>query len=68
MKRLSNLGRCLTDFGDLKFALPHKDSIYNILTVNPCSVDLGNQELAEAISRPVASGYSHVVVAGGHPW
>jgi len=66
MKRLSNLGCRLKDFGDLSFTPVPKDDLYNNLIVNPRSVGLANQELAEVVSRAVSSGYSCVTVGGDH--
>ncbi|XP_045864530.1 arginase-2, mitochondrial isoform X2 [Meles meles] len=66
MKRLSNLGCHLKDFGDLSFTPVPKDDLYNNLIVNPRSVGLANQELAEVVSRAVSSGYSCVTVGGDH--
>ncbi|XP_062945065.1 arginase-2, mitochondrial [Cynocephalus volans] len=66
MKRLSNLGCHLKDFGDLNFTPVPKDDLYNNLIVNPRSVGLANQELAEVVSRAVSGGYSCVTVGGDH--
>ncbi|KAM5337098.1 arginase-2, mitochondrial isoform 1-T1 [Glossophaga mutica] len=66
MKRLSNLGCRLKDFGDLSFTPVPKDDLYNNLVVNPRSVGLANQELAEVVSRAVSGGYSCVTVGGDH--
>ncbi|XP_037359441.1 arginase-2, mitochondrial isoform X1 [Talpa occidentalis] len=66
MKRLSNLGCRLKDFGDLNFTPVPKDDLYNNLIVNPRSVGLANQELAEVVSRAVSGGYSCVTVGGDH--
>uniref|UniRef100_A0A452R1W9 Arginase-2, mitochondrial n=1 Tax=Ursus americanus TaxID=9643 RepID=A0A452R1W9_URSAM len=66
MKRLSNLGCRLKDFGDLSFTPVPKDDLYKNLIVNPRSVGLANQELAEVVSRAVSSGYSCVTVGGDH--
>jgi arginase len=56
----------LKDFGDLSFTPVPKDDLYNNLIVNPRSVGLANQELAEVVSRAVSSGYSCVTVGGDH--
>ncbi|XP_053080588.1 arginase-2, mitochondrial isoform X4 [Acinonyx jubatus] len=66
MKRLSSLGCRLKDFGDLSFTPVPKDDLYNNLIVNPRSVGLANQELAEVVSRAVSGGYSCVTVGGDH--
>ncbi|XP_008698757.1 arginase-2, mitochondrial isoform X2 [Ursus maritimus] len=66
MKRLSNLGCRLKDFGDLSFTPVPKDDLYKNLIVNPRSVGLANQELAEVVSRAVSSGYSCVTLGGDH--
>ncbi|XP_049561254.1 arginase-2, mitochondrial isoform X2 [Orcinus orca] len=66
MKRLSDLGCHLKDFGDLSFTPVPKDDLYNNLIVNPRSVGLANQELAEVVSRAVSGGYSCVTVGGDH--
>ncbi|XP_058423163.1 arginase-2, mitochondrial isoform X2 [Diceros bicornis minor] len=66
MKRLSNLGCHLKDFGDLSFTPVPKDDLYNNLIVNPRTVGLANQELAEVVSRAVSGGYSCVTVGGDH--
>ncbi|KAM9202682.1 arginase-2, mitochondrial isoform 2-T2 [Dugong dugon] len=66
MKRLSNLGYHLKDFGDLSFTPVSKDDLYNNLIVNPRSVGLANQELAEMVSRTVSDGYSCITVGGDH--
>ncbi|XP_014591145.2 arginase-2, mitochondrial isoform X2 [Equus przewalskii] len=66
MKRLSNLGCHLKDFGDLSFTPVPKDDLYNNLIVNPRSVGLANQELAEVVSKAVSGGYSCVTVGGDH--
>uniref|UniRef100_A0A2K6UPH3 Arginase n=1 Tax=Saimiri boliviensis boliviensis TaxID=39432 RepID=A0A2K6UPH3_SAIBB len=66
MKRLSSLGCHLKDFGDLSFTPVPKDDIYNNLIVNPRSVGLANQELAEVVSRAVSDGYSCVTLGGDH--
>ncbi|XP_003797426.1 arginase-2, mitochondrial [Otolemur garnettii] len=66
MKRLSNLGCHLKDFGDLSFTPVPKDDLYNNLIVNPRSVGLANQELAEVVSRAVSGGYNCVTVGGDH--
>ncbi|XP_029808191.1 arginase-2, mitochondrial isoform X2 [Suricata suricatta] len=66
MKRLSSLGCHLKDFGDLSFTPVPKDDLYNNLIVNPRSVGLANQELAEVVSRAVSGGYSCVTVGGDH--
>ncbi|XP_006056238.2 arginase-2, mitochondrial [Bubalus kerabau] len=66
MKRLSDLGCHLKDFGDLNFTPVPKDDLYNNLIVNPRSVGLANQELAEVVSRAVSGGYSCVTVGGDH--
>ncbi|XP_011230426.1 arginase-2, mitochondrial isoform X2 [Ailuropoda melanoleuca] len=66
MKRLSSLGCRLKDFGDLSFTPVPKDDLYKNLIVNPRSVGLANQELAEVVSRAVSSGYSCVTVGGDH--
>uniref|UniRef100_A0A8P0T856 Arginase-2, mitochondrial n=2 Tax=Canis lupus familiaris TaxID=9615 RepID=A0A8P0T856_CANLF len=66
MKRLSSLGCQLKDFGDLSFTPVPKDDLYNNLIVNPRSVGLANQELAEVVSRAVSSGYSCVTMGGDH--
>ncbi|KAB0375323.1 hypothetical protein FD755_013815 [Muntiacus reevesi] len=62
----SLLGCHLKDFGDLNFTPVPKDDLYNNLIVNPRSVGLANQELAEVVSRAVAGGYSCVTVGGDH--
>lgn len=56
----------LKDFGDLSFTPVPKDDLYNNLIVNPRSVGLANQELAEVVSRAVSGGYSCVTVGGDH--
>uniref|UniRef100_A0A452EZF3 Arginase n=1 Tax=Capra hircus TaxID=9925 RepID=A0A452EZF3_CAPHI len=66
IKRLSDLGCHLKDFGDLNFTPVPKDDLYNNLIVNPRSVGLANQELAEVVSRAVSGGYSCVTVGGDH--
>lgn len=66
MKRLSNLGCRLKDFGDLSFTPVSKDAPFNNLVANPRSVGLANQELAEVVSRAVSDGYSCVTVGGDH--
>ncbi|XP_055989549.1 arginase-2, mitochondrial isoform X2 [Sorex fumeus] len=66
MKRLSDLGCRLKDFGDLNFTPVPKDDVYNNLIKNPRSVGLANQELAEAVSRAVSGGYSCVTLGGDH--
>ncbi|XP_058440529.1 arginase-2, mitochondrial isoform X2 [Marmota monax] len=66
LKRLSALGCRLKDFGDLSFTPVPKDDLYNNLIVNPRSVGLANQELAEVVSRAVSGGYSCVTVGGDH--
>lgn len=66
IKRVSHLGCHLKDFGDLNFTPVPKDDLYNNLIVNPRSVGLANQELAEVVSRAVAGGYSCVTVGGDH--
>ncbi|XP_060030755.1 arginase-2, mitochondrial [Erinaceus europaeus] len=66
MKRLSALGCRLKDFGDLSFTPVPRDDLYNNLIVNPRSVGLANQELAEVVSRAVSGGYSCVTVGGDH--
>ncbi|XP_014639812.1 PREDICTED: arginase-2, mitochondrial isoform X2 [Ceratotherium simum simum] len=66
MKRLSNLGCHLKDFGDLSFTPVPKDDLYNNLIVNPRTVGLANRELAEVVSRAVSGGYSCVTVGGDH--
>lgn len=60
------LGCRLKDFGDLSFTPVPKDDLYNNLIVNPRSVGLANQELAEVVSRAVSGGYSCVTVGGDH--
>ena len=62
----SFLGCHLKDFGDLNFTPVPKDDLYNNLIVNPRSVGLANQELAEVVSRAVSGGYSCVTVGGDH--
>ncbi|XP_049626411.1 arginase-2, mitochondrial isoform X2 [Suncus etruscus] len=66
MKRLSDLGCRLKDFGDLNFTPVPKDDVYNNLILNPRSVGLANQELAEAVSDAISGGYSCVTVGGDH--
>ncbi|XP_006915205.1 arginase-2, mitochondrial isoform X1 [Pteropus alecto] len=66
MKRLSNLGCRLKDFGDLSFTPVPKDDLYNNLIVNPRSVGRANQEMAEVVSRAVSGGYSCVTLGGDH--
>ncbi|XP_012859180.2 arginase-2, mitochondrial [Echinops telfairi] len=66
MKRLSNLGYHLKDFGDLSFTPVPKDDVYNNLIVNPRSVGLANQELAEVVGRAISDGYSCITVGGDH--
>ncbi|KAK2104372.1 Amino-acid acetyltransferase, mitochondrial [Saguinus oedipus] len=56
----------LKDFGDLSFTPVPKDDLYNNLIVNPRSVGLANQELAEVVSRAVSDGYSCVTLGGDH--
>lgn len=60
------VGCRLKDFGDLSFTPVPKDDLYKNLIVNPRSVGLANQELAEVVSRAVSSGYSCVTVGGDH--
>ncbi|XP_004584515.2 arginase-2, mitochondrial [Ochotona princeps] len=66
VKRLSNLGCRLKDFGDLSFTAVPKDDLYNNLVANPRSVGLANQELAEVVSRAVSGGHCCVTVGGDH--
>nr|XP_045010183.1 arginase-2, mitochondrial [Jaculus jaculus] len=66
LKRLSNLGCHIKDFGDLSFTPVPKDDLYNNRVVNPRSVGLANQELTEVVSGAVSSGYSCVTVGGDH--
>ncbi|KAK2101193.1 Amino-acid acetyltransferase, mitochondrial [Saguinus oedipus] len=66
MKRLSSLDCHLKDFGDLSFTPVPKHDLYNNLIVNPRSVGLANQELAEVVSRAVSDGYSCVTLGGDH--
>uniref|UniRef100_G1Q2B9 Arginase n=1 Tax=Myotis lucifugus TaxID=59463 RepID=G1Q2B9_MYOLU len=66
MKRLSNLGCGLKDFGDLSFTPVPKEDLYNNLIANRRSVGLTNQERSEVVSRAVSGGYSCVTVAGDH--
>uniref|UniRef100_A0AC11C494 Arginase 2 n=1 Tax=Ovis aries TaxID=9940 RepID=A0AC11C494_SHEEP len=63
---LPGTGCHLKDFGDLNFTPVPKDDLYNNLIVNPRSVGLANQELAEVVSRAVSGGYSCVTVGGDH--
>ena len=66
MKRVSHLGCHFKDFEDVSFTPVPKDDLYNNLIVNPRSVGLANQELAEVVSRAVSGGYSCVTVGGDH--
>ncbi|XP_056666919.1 arginase-2, mitochondrial isoform X3 [Monodelphis domestica] len=66
LKRLSNLGCRVNDLGDLSFTPVASDECYNNLIVNPRSVGLANQELAEAVSRAVSSGHRCITVGGDH--
>uniref|UniRef100_A0A9L0R028 Arginase n=1 Tax=Equus caballus TaxID=9796 RepID=A0A9L0R028_HORSE len=63
---LRGTGCHLKDFGDLSFTPVPKDDLYNNLIVNPRSVGLANQELAEVVSKAVSGGYSCVTVGGDH--
>ena len=64
--RVSHLGCHFKDFEDFSFTPVPKDDLYNNLIVNPRSVGLANQELAEVVSRAVSGGYSCVTVGGDH--
>ncbi|XP_006873111.1 PREDICTED: arginase-2, mitochondrial [Chrysochloris asiatica] len=66
MNRLSNLGCHIKDFGDMSFTQVPKDELYNNLIVNPRSVGLANQELAEVVSRAVSDGHKCITVGGDH--
>ncbi|XP_027699569.1 arginase-2, mitochondrial [Vombatus ursinus] len=66
LKRLSNLGCRVNDVGDLRFTPVTNDELYNNLIVNPRSVGLANQELAEAVSRAVSSGHQCLTMGGDH--
>lgn len=65
-KKTVQFGLPLKDFGDLCCTPVPKTDLCNSLIVNPCSVGLANQELAEVVSRAVSGGYPCVTVGEDH--